>query len=134
MPPLTASQANRALGQALAESIGANDGSSPCEADPNVNDAARGLVEAVLREHGSAWLGVVNRSRDDRRPWIWAWDGQRVENFGADFVLPACDAELERLLRERDEAPYTGVAEDSRRVEGILSRIGVVGGFSLVWT
>ena len=135
MPPLTASRANRALGHALAESIGANGGSSPREADANINDAARSLIAAVLRDHGSAWLGNVNRGRDDHRPWIWAWDGdQSVENIGADFVMPAHDAELERLLQERHAAPYTGVAEDARRVEGILSRVSAVGGFSLVWT
>ncbi len=122
------------LAGALAEGIRANDGCLPCEADDNVNDASRALIDTALREHGSAWLGIVNRSGDHCQPWIWAWDGHPVENFGAAFVLPAHDAELERLLQERHAAPYTGVAEDARLVEGIMSRISAVGGFSLVWT
>ena len=62
-------------------------------------------------------------------------DGEApIYNFGASFVMPMPDAELERLILERLGAPYTGTREDSKRVEAILARLEEVGGIHLTWT
>ena len=88
-------------------------------------------------EKGAAWLGDVNRcggEKGKREIWIWEWDGSPVCNFGCSFVLSAFDAELDRLLRERDAAPYTGASDDYRRINEIFARIEAVGGINLFWT
>lgn len=106
------------------------------EADGDLNDASRAVVGAMRKTHGQAWLGIVNRYRDDGdKPWIWQYDpAEGLYNFGASFVLPAYDAELERLLRERHEAEYTDVGADGRRIQAIHLRIEAVGGVSLCWS
>ena len=106
---------------------------------PNdLNDNQRLLIQAFADEHsGKCWLGVVNIYRDwhpehSEHP-LWQWDGGLVYNFGARFVIPDYDAELERLILERDRAPYTGTAADSMRVDAIFARIAALGGHYLFW-
>ena len=55
-------------------------------------------------------------------------------NFSCAFVAPRHDEELERLIRERDDAPYTTTADDAVRVEAIMDRLYAVGGIYLRWT
>jgi hypothetical protein len=48
-------------------------------------------------------------------------------------VLPAYDAELERMIVERDRTPYTGTGDDSKLVGAIFERIEQLGGHGLFW-
>ena len=109
---------------------------------PSVVRAAASAMPAMIAEleankaaaeHGEAWLGRVNLYGDDSGE-LHKWEGGEVYNFGADFVLPCYDAEVERLVRERAEAPYTGTADDGKRVDAIFARIGEVGGSHLFWS
>lgn len=108
--------------------------------DNHLNDQQRSLIEAMRDEYGTAWLGIVNRDRNatghlqkgNGSP-IWEWDGRLVYNFGASFVLPQFDAELERLMLEREAASYTGPSADYERIKAIYSRLGAVGGHPLLW-
>ena len=90
----------------------------------------------MQQDHGQAWLGKINLySDDDRQRILWQYElGETVYNFGAAFVLPYYDAELERLIRERDQAPYTGARDDRVRVDAIMERIYAVGGVHLFWS
>ena len=101
------------------------------------NDHARDLIAAFAQEHGGeCWLGLVNLSRDNGsrgKPPIWKWTGGLVYNFGARFVIPKHDAELERLILERDQAPYTGASADYSRIHTIFARIDAIGGEPLFW-
>lgn len=65
---------------------------------------------------------------------MWEWnEGEVVYNFGAEFVAPAYDQELVRLIRERDDAPYNG-SDDYERIKRIMERVRAIGGEHLVWS
>jgi len=100
-----------------------------------LNDLQRELIATFAAEHGGeAWLGKVNLYDGDKRERVlWKWDGDLVLNFSASFVIPAYDEQLERLILERDRAPYTGTREDYRRVTEIYDRMEAVGGMNLLW-
>jgi hypothetical protein len=87
-----------------------------------------------LDEHGAAWLGRVNlyKENPDQRI-MWEWDETPHCSVAAVFVLPRYDEELERMIRERDETPYTGTAGDSKLVNAIFDRIEALGGQALIW-
>lgn len=129
--------AGRALSSELVRSLREGDGST-LEADADVNRASRDVVAAMLAEHGRAFLGRVNLYGDDSgRPEAALWEhkeGEPVYNFGSAFVLPAFDAEIVRLVLERDAAPYEGTARDRVRVDAIFARVAALGGQILVWT
>lgn len=124
------------LAREVARGLREGDGCLP-EADASVNNASRAVIQAMHNEHGQAWLGKINLHGDERHgghPVICKWDGGLVYNFGAEFVLSYFDAELQRLIQERDDAPYTSVAADVPRVNAIMARIKSLGGVLLIWT
>jgi hypothetical protein len=89
----------------------------------------------MAEENGEAWLGKINLYDEDKgKPILWKWDGSLVRNFSCAFVIPAYDANLERMIRERDESEYTGCRDDLRRIRDINRRIDNLGGVNLVWT
>jgi hypothetical protein len=101
-----------------------------------LNDLQRKLIETFCAERGEAWIGNVNLYGEDRhndRPILRRWNGELVRNFEAHFVVPCYDVQLEHLIRERDRAPYTGVAEDHARITQIYERIRQLGGELLLW-
>lgn len=114
----------------------------PVEADGSLNNSARRLVAAMFDEKGEAWLGHVNLHGDarfkagatDHSKAYWKWDQGMVYNFGADFVVPVFDQVLLDLIRERDLAPYTSVADDVPRVVAIHDRVAAIGGTLLSWS
>lgn len=105
------------------------------EADTEWNDEQRKIICEMQDKHGEAWLGDINRAKEERaESALWKWDGGLVYNFGADFVLPKYDEELDRLIRERESAGYTDAKSDMTRIETIIDRIKVLGGRHLIWT
>jgi hypothetical protein len=99
-----------------------------------LNDHQRDLIAAYAEEHGECWLGRINIYDHDRgKPIIWKWDGGLVYNFGASFVLPCFDQELVDLIVARDQAAYTGTADDYKRISEIFKRIDQLGGSYLKW-
>lgn len=104
------------------------------ESDNGINGASRAII-AEMGKAGAAWLGNVNLYEKTRnKPILWEWDRGMVYNSGAAFVVPAYDAELEQMIRERDDALYTGTKDDAPRVQAILDRVEGLGGVSLIWT
>jgi hypothetical protein len=132
-PIATLDEAKRALVKEITRSV--REGEP--EADNDLNDASRVVVHFMAKEHGEAWLGMINLYGEERHggaPILWLWDGTPIHNYGAAFVCPKHDAELERLIRERDDAPYTGMRADATRVEAIMARVEEAGGIHLAWT
>jgi hypothetical protein len=83
------------------------------------------------------YLGNVNLYGDDRKkPVVFRKypDGETVYNFGESFVVPTDDAELRRLIEERDQAEYTGTQADYERVTAIHDRLEAIGGHNLHWS
>ena len=143
----TLAEAKERLTVCLIDSIRRSDGFHPEEADPELNEANRRVIEAMSAAHGGeCWLGRVNLHQglpddDDGQHepphWttpLWKWSGKPVYNFGASFVVPRYDDELERLIQERDAAPYTTAAADYQRVTAIDERLIAVGGVCLHWS
>lgn len=103
------------------------------EAEMNAhNDRQRTRLAAYRAEHGRAWIGRVNIYPPARAELVEI-TGQMVHNFAADFMVPKPDPALLRLIIERDEAPYTGTAEDGQRLDAIFARIEELGGRLLTW-
>lgn len=101
------------------------------ECDTDHNDLSRELIAEYRLAHGRAFLVMVNRHGEKEKAGspVWEWDGGLVYNFGADAVLPAFDAELERLLLENERAAT--LAGALPRIEAIYARIEAVGGCPL---
>jgi hypothetical protein len=143
----TLPEAKKRLTACFFDSLRHSGGCHPDEADPELNEANQGVIEAMAAAHGGeCWLGHVNLEHDlpddddghhepphDATP-LWKWSGKPVYNFGASFVVPRYDAELERLIQERDAAPYTTTAADYQRVTAIHERVDAVGGVCLHWS
>lgn len=99
------------------------------EAEMNAhNDEQRALLAAYIAEHGRVWIGRVNAPAE-----LIEITDPMVRNFEADFAVPHHDQTLLRLIAERNEAPYTGTADDARRVAAIFARIAELGGLILSW-
>jgi hypothetical protein len=130
----TRTNASRDLATLVADWI-ATDGYLP-EDDHDINDGSRAVIAEMAAAHGGVvWLGRVNRV-----PWnpgehrYWILGGEPVENFGASFVAPTFDHELDDLIRQREQAEYTGTRDDRKRLEAIYARLADVGGEILIWT
>jgi len=107
------------------------------EADPDINDASRQIVMAMVKDHGECWLGKINLYGDDRgkpEKVLRKYDGGIVYNFGASFVIPEFDQKLVDLIIGRDTAMYEGTKKDALRLDPIFNRIEKLGGHSLHWT
>lgn len=129
-------QARRDLTKKVVQSAREN-GGWPGEADEKVNNANRRVIKAMAEAHGEAWLGKINLYGEERHgghPIMWKWDGGMVYNFDAALVAPAYDEELVRLIKERDDAEYTGTKADAERVDKIQARLDEIGGVHLFWT
>lgn len=130
------SEAGNKLRRELRRGLQEGDGCLP-EADTAINNASRSVITAMVEDHGEAWLGKINLHGDERHgavPVLWKWDDEPVCNFGCAFVTPRHDADLERLIRERDDATYTTTAADAVLVEAIINRVYAIGGIYLSWT
>ena len=133
---MTLQNARREHTLAFMNSVREGDG-WPVEADTSLNAANRKLIASMADEHGGCWLGLINRygaERHGAKPFLWQWDETIVYNFSCAFVVPRYDETLDRLIRERDDAPYTGVRDDAVRVDAIMTRIAALGGHHLFWT
>lgn len=121
---MSVKEASERLGRELAR-IRAEGHDTIPEADSRVNDASRAIVDAMAKEHGEAWLALVNPRNGEES--LWKWDGSTVYNFGADMVLPCDDAELRRLLAAFRQK--SSIME----IKAIHDRLSTIGGQLLIW-
>lgn len=106
------------------------------EAEDTYNDLNREIIAAARQAHGEAFIGYVNAPNREEIANGTAdvyeeFTGQKVYNFGGDFVVPVRDKELEELLRkwsQNDRIPGWNDAE------AITNRISEIGGENLLWT
>jgi len=111
----------------------------PTEFDTDMNDITREKIEIFAAIHKDlrnekCYLGKINRySEDVGKPYLMVYEEQRVFNFEYGFMIPCYDEKLVEMIKEREQAKYTGTADDYKRVTEIMDRIHEVGGFNLFW-
>jgi len=92
------------------------------------------IEDFVQARNDVAWLGKVNlytmEETGDLHPYS---PDEDLLNFSCDFILPVYDVELERLIKERKNIPYTTAMDDYRRITRIFSRVKALGGIILHW-
>ena len=103
------------------------------EEDFKINDISRAIIRRY-KTQGEAWLGNINLYEETRgKPVIWQYTKGIIYNFGASFVVPCYDAQLEKLIIDRDKTPYTGTTQDRALLEKIYDRIEELKGTHLSW-
>jgi len=114
-------------------------GGYPTEFDTEINDITVEKIKmfAVLNNNGLGsycYLGKINRySEDEGKPYLVAYDEQRVFNFEYAFMIPAYDEILIEKIRFRETDEYTGAKKDFILINGIMDRIQELGGIHLFW-
>ena len=105
------------------------------EADDTYNDLNRKLIVAFKNTHGAAYLGRINFGGDQReelltgkRNSLEEYVGQKIYNFGCDFVIPVKDEIITHLICEWNKKPLIPV------LNAIYDRIEALGGTTLLWT
>jgi hypothetical protein len=122
-------QALKEANQAYAQSF--------TEADDNLNNAQRRLINAMAEEHGTVFLGNINLYNEDRGklPEFRSYpDEKPIYNFAACFVIPTNDDQLAKMILERDLASNNGTKEDMKRIDQIFARIKELNGHILTWS
>jgi hypothetical protein len=111
-----------------------NEGTS--EFDMSINDISRNVIAAMKAEFGNCFVGKINLYGEERKKGykLVEYTGQIIYNFEYSFCLPCYDAELERMIDERDKAEYTCTADDYIRVNAITERIYALKGENLFWS
>lgn len=102
------------------------------EGNEEINAASSAIVATVADHCGEAWLVKINLYGPG--PHTPMWRAESVENWGADYVLLAYDQTLVDMILARHAAPYTGAADDGKRLDAISARIQEAGGKVLFWT
>lgn len=102
------------------------------EADFSINDIQREKITAYQKQHPNMHVGLINR-HDRTRNFLQKYAGEKVYNFGWDFIIPQHDTELLKLLLAREQAAYTGTKEDVERLKPIWAKIEQLGGLYLLW-
>ncbi len=109
---------------------------STSEFEPITNKYSRSIIRAFRHEHGSAWLGNVNLygdNRGKRDAILTEYTRGMVYNFQYSFIIPEYNQELEQLILDRDNAPYTGTKADCVRIDTIFAKIEALNGKHLHW-
>ena len=105
------------------------------EADEVLNNATRAMIQLFRERHKHLWFGNVNLYEETRhRPVLVPDEGQKIYNFEYSFMVPCVDTELVMMIVERDQAEYTSMKDDFKRVEKIIRRITDIGGEHLHWS
>lgn len=97
-----------------------------------LNDRQRQVIAAYQEEKGECWLGELNSPKPDD-PRLWKWDGTLVLNFGASFVVPCFDQELDDLIAEWRRGSMQTSRGAYENVKTIYARVEELGGTALIW-
>lgn len=108
-------------------------GGMPTEFDGDLNDITRNKIYTFANENGGeCCLGRVNLYSDNTILKMWSKDFM-IYNFDYTFAIPKHDTQLETMIRERSNTPYTGTKNDYVLVNAIMGRIEELRGINLFW-
>lgn len=135
----TVEQARKQQLEQLVEAIRAGGGLLPAEAHDGLNNSNRALIHAMIEAHGQCWLGRVNLDPNKYHHTAIMWqrmhqdvEPEIVYNFGADYVIPCYDEELERLVKRWNNTPLKEMT--AAMIDEIFDRIKALGGYNLNWS
>lgn len=97
------------------------------------NPVINQLSRATVRLNRPCYIWRVNRYNKEKEAIASEYRKGMVFNYGGCFVTKERDADLLRLIEEREAAPYTGTAADLVRVNAIHNRLAEIGGVTLHW-
>lgn len=107
------------------------------EADDTYNDLNRKIINAYRERYGTAYLGRINYSGNQRQriadgteSVFEAYTGQPLYNFCCDLCVSAPDRTLEELIRHWNNAD---VPLSEKKVDAIMDRIQVLCGQTFIW-
>jgi hypothetical protein len=106
------------------------------ELDKSINDISRDIINAMKDKYGICFLGKINLYGKEREKdyKLVEYVGQKIYNFDYEFCLPCYDAELEKMINDRDKAEYEGTGKDYKLVTAITERIYELDGRNLFWS
>lgn len=93
------------------------------EADETWNDFNRDIIKAFARKHPRCVLGSFYATMQT------PYTGQKIYNFGCDFILPEEDEILRLLIEGRLLAGHTDMAS----IMKVQNRIKTTGGIVFIW-
>jgi len=99
------------------------------EADKNQNTISRCKIRAFKNKYGKCFLGKINRRENE--PVLREYRRGKIYNFDCNFVISEYDAELEKMIKEYNNKPYSG--ESTKDINRILNRITALGGLNILW-
>ena len=93
------------------------------EADDEYNDYNRRIIDCFYKKYGTALLGTVNFKDKGYGPFT-QYNGEKVYNFGCDFIIPKHDEMLEKMIlawngEKTDLEKEVTISNIYRRVENI---------------
>ena len=106
------------------------------EADEQWNNIQREKIAAVYEYNSKAYIGKINFYGDERNNLtenmvFKEYTGQKVYNFGADFIVPVADGKLAEMIVQWNSEIQSLKAN---LIKSIFNRIDKIGGLNLTWS
>ena len=105
------------------------------EADDTHNDMNRNIIAEYKKEHGQCFMGLINCKDSEKESLIQGtttcyteYTGQKVYNFGCDFIVPCEDEGLNDLIVSWN------LTKNSSLLPLIHKRIEQLDGVLLIWS
>jgi hypothetical protein len=100
------------------------------EGDWKQNTISRNKARAMKRQYGKCFLGKINLyNKTDTI--LKEYNRGMIYNFGADFILPEYNAEIENMIKEYNNQPYSSkIIQDIKK---IINKIESLNGINLLW-
>ena len=110
------------------------------EGDEVYNNLTRHIISAYAAAHPHSYVGDINIYGEQRSNVaagkaspLKAYKGEKIYNFGCDFIVPMRDQTLEELLRDYNAA-WSATTSVTDLLDEIIKRIYKIGGELLLWT
>ena len=104
------------------------------EADDAYNDLNRNIIQAFKDENEHCYMGNINlygQKREDiisgKNSCYDEYVGQKVYNFGCDFIVPEADEKLAQLIKEWNTDGKASL------IDAIQNRIDEINGIRFIW-
>ena len=105
------------------------------EADDENNNLSRDIIKAFKEENEHCYMGKITLDGQKRRDIIDGkiscyeeYTGQRIYNFGCDFIIPEADDKLTQMIKEWN------TDWKLNQLEEIQKRIDELQGIYIIWS